>query len=68
MFGYIISGQLPCTTFERVSERQFLSNLTVTSTALHIVVFITEPFPDGFGGKAPALDPPVEKHSFLSKL
>ena len=29
MFGYIISGQVPNTTFERVSETQFLSNLTV---------------------------------------
>ena len=29
MFGYIISGQVPSTSFERVSETQFLSNLTV---------------------------------------
>lgn len=50
MFGYIISGQVPNTTFERVSETQFLSNLTVHSTTVHIVIFTTEPFPDGYGG------------------
>ena len=31
MFGYIIAGQLPNTNFERVSETEFLSNLTVSS-------------------------------------
>ncbi|XP_063687228.1 protein Hikeshi-like [Bolinopsis microptera] len=50
MFGYIIAGQLPNTNFERVSETEFLSNLTVTSSALHIVVFVSEPFPEGYGG------------------
>lgn len=50
MFGCIVSGQLPTTSFTQVSETQFLTNLTCPSTSLHIVVFITEPFPEGYGG------------------
>ncbi|KAL5251481.1 hypothetical protein ACHWQZ_G016997 [Mnemiopsis leidyi] len=70
MFGYIIAGQLPNTNFERVSETEFLSNLTVTSNALHVVVFVTEPFPEGYGGAIyfnwPNPDPTWQYLGFIS--
>lgn len=50
MFGYIVSGQVPNASFERVAETQFLANLTIHAESVHIVVFITEPFPEGYGG------------------
>eukprot|EP00116_Pleurobrachia_bachei_P011334 sb/3471596/ len=50
MFACLIAGQLPNTEFVRVTETQFICNVTVVTGTHHIVVFTTEPFPDGYGG------------------
>jgi hypothetical protein len=52
MFGLVITGRLPTTDFQRISETQFLIEIGEVDDVNHIVVFMdgTIPFPQGYAG------------------
>jgi len=51
MFGLLVSGQLPQTNFQRVSENQFTIQIPDVNHVNHLVVYMTGtmPFPEGYG-------------------
>uniref|UniRef100_A0A1I7WN59 MMS1_N domain-containing protein n=1 Tax=Heterorhabditis bacteriophora TaxID=37862 RepID=A0A1I7WN59_HETBA len=49
VFGIIAAGRPP-SLFGQVGDQEFIAEITDAESVNHIVVFVTQPFPDSFGG------------------
>lgn len=50
MIGVIAAGRPVQTEFQEIDESHILFNLPDADNINHIVIFITQPFPENFGG------------------